>query len=179
MNSDPTRTCPFCAEVIRATAKVCPRCRQWLSLRSFRNPVVSLFAIGLPALVCCGILLVVVFSRFDRLFNPRPHYSEMPDALLVLESRMNWVETTNGPRIYVTGILTNRSAVAWREVEFECRFFGTNGIMVDADHARGWLTILPNDDCAFRAMVAPGRPAADYHALKVSVSTARNARGPF
>jgi len=41
-------------------------------------------------------------------------------SLQVVESRMNWVQTRDGLRIFVTGIITNRSQVAWRGVEFEC-----------------------------------------------------------
>jgi hypothetical protein len=117
--------------------------------------------------------------KFDRIANPKPYYSEFLDSLRIVESRMNWVQTKDGRRIYLVGIITNQSQVAWRDVEFQCRFFDTNGVMVDASSARGWLTIRPNDDSAFRATVTPGRSTNDYDSYKLSVSTARNSKALY
>lgn len=119
---------------------------------------------------------VLMLSRVEGLLNPRPFYAEMPDSLRVLESRMLWVETTNGPRIYVIGMLTNHSAVAWKDVELQCRFFNTEGAMIDAASPGARLTILPAGDAAFRGTVTPGSPKSDYDTLSVTVSSARNAR---
>jgi hypothetical protein len=92
---------------------------------------------------------------------------------------MNWLEATNGPTIYVTGVLTNQSPVPWKYVEFECRFFDTNGVMVDVGNATFPWTIQPQDDLAFRVSVKPTRPATDYHTVKLAVSAAQNARAKF
>lgn len=172
-----TKTCPQCAETIPTAARVCPRCRQWLSLRSLRNPMVAMLCIGLPSALAMVLLLTGVLSRFARMMGPPPYYADHLDALAILESRKNWVETSNGPRLYLTGILTNRSEIAWQGVEFECRLFDTHGAMIDAASARGMLTIDPHSDSAFRATVAPGRAAGDYASYQIRVSTARNTRG--
>lgn len=179
MNPEPSRTCPLCAEAIPLAAKVCPRCRQWLTMRSFRHPVTNALIIGLPMVILFGSLVSVLVNRFDGIMNPRPFFGDMPDCLHVIESRMNWVETTNGPRIYVVGMLTNQSAIAWKDLEIQCRFFDTNGVMVDAEYPWSRLTILPHGDAAFRGVVTPGRAEAEYHALKATVSAARNARSRF
>lgn len=92
---------------------------------------------------------------------------------------MNWVEGGKESRIYITGVLTNQSSIAWRDIEFECRFFNADGLMIDAYNARGYLTVQPKDDHAFRVSVWPGRPAGDYAAHKVTVSTARNTKALF
>ena len=92
---------------------------------------------------------------------------------------MLWVETTNGPRIYVIGMVTNRSNIAWRDLEFQCRFFDTNSIMIDAGYPNSWLTVQPGDDAAFRGTVTPGCPKSDYHTLTLAVSSARNTRSRF
>jgi hypothetical protein len=96
-----------------------------------------------------------------------------------MESHMNWAETSNGPRIYITGILTNQSDIAWRDIELECRFLDTNGVLVDAAHPNVRLTIQPHDDSAFRAVVTPSRPTNDYASFRLSVTTARNTKGFF
>lgn len=118
-------------------------------------------------------------KTITRFSSPPPYYEEFPNALQVLQSRMNWIETKDGPRIYLTGILTNQSPITWHGVEFECRFFDTSGAMVDAASARGSVTVRPNDDSAFRASVAPSGTSNDYRSFKIMVSTARNTKGLF
>jgi len=134
---------------------------------------------GVPLLAFWLARAMVVFSRLDRLQNPKPYYSEFPNSLKVLESRMNWAETREGLRIILAGVLTNDSPVAWGSTEFDCRFFDTNGVMVDASTGRGKLTINPYDDAAFRVSVAPTAPTNDYASFKISVGHARNVRGWF
>jgi len=130
-------------------------------------------------LVCYFALLGMALNGLGRMFDPRPHYSEALGALQILEPRMNWLDATNGPQIYVTGILTNQSPVAWKDLEFECRFFDTDGVMVDVGNASFMWTIQAHDDLAFRVRVTPVRPAADYGRVKPLVSAARNARAVF
>jgi hypothetical protein len=175
MNAGPQKQCPFCAEMIATTAKLCPRCRRWLTWCSFRHPFVF---IGMH-LFLYGFLCFWVVNSFQRMFNPTPYYTEFRDSLRVLESEVNWVKGEKDMRIYLTGILTNQSPVAWKDIELECRCFDRNGVMVDAANTRASLTIQPNDDSAFRAWITPIRPTNDYASFKLLVSTARNAKGPF
>jgi hypothetical protein len=134
---------------------------------------------GIP-FIAIFIMIGILFEHsYGRVFNPPPYYTSFPDAVRVIESRINWVATDKEPRIYVTGIITNQSPIAWKDVEFECRFYDTNGVMVDAYNRRSDLTIKSNDDSAFRVSVVPSRPAKDYASHKLSVSTARNDKAPF
>jgi hypothetical protein len=174
------RTCPFCAETISAVAKVCPRCRQWLSFRSLRNPVVGGFLVASAMMTLWFGMGVALEKNLKRLSSQPPYYEEFPNALQVLQSRMNWVETKDGLRIFVTGMVTNQSAIPWHGVEFECRFFDANGALLDAANARGgYLTVRGNDDSAFRVAVVPGGASNDYHAFKILVSTAQNTKSSF
>lgn len=174
-----SRTCPFCAESIKREAKVCPRCHQWLTLRSLRNPAIAVWVYGFPHLAIYALLGMLLLTALDRIQNPKPNYTAFVTSLRVLESRMNWAETSNGPRIYVTGILTNQSEFAWRDIELECRFLDAGGQMVDAAHPHAGLTIQPHDDTAFRAVVTPSRASNDYASFRLSVSTARNTKSLF
>jgi hypothetical protein len=126
-----------------------------------------------------GGLVLLAVNNFQEVFHARPYYSEVPEALAVIESRVNWVETANGPRLYVVGILTNRSDLGWQDIEIECRFFDGTGRMVDAGHGRAFMTVQARDDAAFRVSLPPGRPLADYQSQRVTVSTARNANSAF
>jgi hypothetical protein len=122
---------------------------------------------------------VAVFSALDCFQNPRPFYSEFPHALTVLESRLNWAETKDGLRLFITGVLTNDSPVTWGSVEFDCRFFDACGVMVDATTGRGGVTVGSHDDSAFRVSVLPIAPRNDYASLKISVGNARNTKSLF
>jgi hypothetical protein len=173
------RICPFCAETIKREAKVCPRCRQWLTFRSLRNPVIATWVYGLPHLAIYAVMAMVILTAVNRFQNPKPDYTEFANALQVTDSRMNWAETGNELRIYITGILTNQSDIPWRDIELECRFLDANGLLVDAAHPHVGLTIHPHDDTAFRAVVSPGRPTNDYASFRILVTTARNTKGLF
>jgi hypothetical protein len=177
--TQPTRTCRFCAETISAAAKVCPRCRQWQTWRSLRNPVVSVFVMLAAFLIYFSVREAALVKSLTRLLDPPPYYTEFSNALQVLDSRMHWVRTKDGPSIYVTGILTNHSAVTWGGIEFECRFFNAAGKLVDAANAHGYVWVRPNDDAAFRAAVLPAVTTNEYRSFAISVSTARSARSRF
>jgi hypothetical protein len=148
-------------------------------MRSSRNPVVASLLVAVPMMGIMIVLGVAGLNALDRIQNPQPNYTAFPRALRVTESRMNWAQTKDGLRIYMTGILTNQSPVAWKDVEFECRFYDTNGVMVDAAHSHGSLTVHPNDDTAFRTVVIPSAATNDYTSYKLSVTTARNAKAWF
>ena len=122
---------------------------------------------------------MLVLTSLDRIQNPKPDYAAFLNLLRVTEARMNWAETSSGLRIYITGILTNRSEFAWRDIELECRFFDTNGQLLDAAHPHVALTIRPHDDTAFRVVVTPGHATNDYASFRLSVSTARNTKSLF
>lgn len=122
---------------------------------------------------------LVVFSRLDQLQNPRPYYSEWPGSLQVTRSRMNWAQTRDGTRIFIVGVLTNTSPVNWRETEFDCRFFNSDGLMVDASTGRGRVAVCPYDEAAFRVSIIPTAPTNHYASFTVSVSRATSAAGLF
>ena len=177
MNDPEKRICPFCVESIEVKAKLCPHCHQWLTLKSFRHPLVMLLVHVVPMTVVWIVFAALIFSSMDRLQNPKPYYSEFPGSLKIIESRMNWAQTEKGLCIYITGVLTNTSPVTWRGSEFDCRFFDSRGVMLDADNGHGYVTIQPHDDAAFRISVIPIAPTNNYASFQVSVGNAINANG--
>jgi hypothetical protein len=122
---------------------------------------------------------MLILTALNRFQNPKPDYTAFVNSLRIMESRMNWAETSNGLRLYITGVLTNQSEFAWRDIELECRFFDAKGQLVDAAHPHAGLTIQPRDDTAFRAVVTPSRATNDYASFRLSVSTARNTKSLF
>lgn len=179
MNAEAKKTCPFCSEAIPLAAKVCPRCRQWLSLRSARHPLVATLIAGLPLVAFVLLLAMATTRAIERFGNPQPHYTDFVGSIQILESQMNWSQTSSGMRIYITGLLTNQSEHAWQDIEFDCRFFDPSGLMIDAANGWGRLVILPGDDSAFRTSIEPTRATNDYASFKISVNSARNIKAWF
>jgi hypothetical protein len=140
---------------------------------------VSAITLVLPLLFVFGFLGNTLIDRLDHIFNPAPFYSQHLGSIRILESQMNWVQTTDGPRIYLTGIVTNRSLVPWKDVEFECRLFGGDGRLVDAANGRSYFTIEPGNDSAFRVSLKPGLASNEYRSFKISVNSARNGKSRF
>jgi hypothetical protein len=179
MSSQENKTCPYCAETIPAAAKRCPRCRIWLSFRSLRHPLVGVFVVVLPVMAAYFMMGYKLLNHFQMMMNPPPFYSDFPGSIKVLESRMNWADTTDGRFLFVTGIVTNQSSASWRGLEFDIRFFDSNGQMIDAANGRSLFTILPGNESAFRVSVKPLLSSNDYSSFRISVSNARSAKGPF
>jgi hypothetical protein len=124
------------------------------------------------------VLMLFALSKIFRTFqNPPPYYSDFQGSLQILESKMKWTETSDGSRIFITGMLTNRSTLAWKSVEFETRFFNSNGQMIDAANGSSFFTISPGNDSAFRVSIKPMMSSNDYSSFKISVSTAKNEKG--
>jgi hypothetical protein len=177
MSTPERKICRFCAEEIPGAARVCPRCRQWLTLWSARNPAAqAAFASVLVLLALGGMVWFAQFTM-ERLQGSPPWYLDHPGSLQVLSRQFQWVETKDGPRLIVTGLLTNRSDTAWCAVELECRFRDASGRMVDAANTVARLTVGPHDDSAFRVTVVPGCLRPDYAAVWLNVATARSTRG--
>jgi hypothetical protein len=174
-----SRSCPFCAESINPTARVCPRCRQWLTWRSFRHPKVAATLVAVAWTLYIGFLGVVILRVASRFFDSPPYYTDTPGALQVLEPRMNWVQTKEGLRIFVAGILTNTSPTHWTGVQLECRFFNAAGTMVDAANPLANLPVRSHDDTAFRVSIWPAASTNEYGSFQVRVSTARNTHNTF
>ena len=132
------------------------------------------------AILVIGGCIFFMFSRFsDHIFNPPPYYADHVGSLQILESQMFLKNTTNGPRIYITGLITNQSQIAWHDIEFECRFLGANGSLIDAYTTRSYSTVQANDDSAFRVTVIPVKDFQEYANMKLFVSNARNVKGYF
>ena len=58
---------PILRRAIKAEAKLCPHCQQWLTLKSFRHPLVMMLTHLVPMLVVWVVFMMAMFSFLDRL----------------------------------------------------------------------------------------------------------------
>lgn len=179
MNNETNKICPYCAEQIKASAKVCPRCQQWLTGCSLRNPTVFIGSVCL-----CGLISVfVAHLLFERLLQPLRQpgtdFSAYRDSISVIESRMNLEKGEKESWVNVVAVITNKSELAWKEVEMDTRFFNKAGTMIDAQTGPQRGTILPHSELAFRIILRPSLELAEYDSYKIYVRSAKDARTRF
>jgi len=172
MMNEETKTCPACAEQIKRAAKICPRCRQWQRIWSIRSPVIWCSAL-VAGIVAIGVCL---FIFFERIINPGPDFSSFRGQIVVTGSKVRLQQTERDRSAVVVGFVTNQSAFAWKDMEFECRFFDTKGELIDARTHIARMTILGHDETAFRTEIKLIRPLDEYVSHQVVVRSARNAK---
>ena len=169
------KICPYCAEQINAAAKVCPRCRQWLSIYSLRNPAAFMGVFCL----CILVFWVGTQMQLQKLFNSGLDFSPYRDGIAVVESRMNIKDAGKDSSVYVVALITNRTEITWKEVQLEVRFFSKTGNLIDARTSWANTPIFPHGDSAVNIKVLPGRPLSDYESYKIFVRYARGVHAHF
>ena len=162
------KTCPYCAEEVLPAAKVCPHCRNWLSIFSLRNPLAGIVCFCIFFL----ILVIGLLTSMQRLLNPVRNFSPYRDSISVVESRMNFQPDAHDPSIYVVVVLTNKSELAWKNPQLDLRFFNQAGVFIDANSYSGGGVVQPHGDMAVRVKCRPCHPIAEYDSCKILVRSA-------
>lgn len=170
MNSE-TKTCPVCAEEIKRAAKLCPRCRQWQTRFGIRHPA----TLSLLLVLCLCVLAIGFVAFLLRISNPKPRYEDFHGLVKVTESRMTPLQTDKDRLLVIVGLVTNQTSFSWKEVQFDCRYFDTNGTLIDAKTGFGTGAIYGHGESAFRVDLKVARPFSDYASHTIAVKAARNA----
>jgi hypothetical protein len=176
MNEENLKTCRYCAEQIKATAKICPRCRQWLSVFSLRN--VSILIV--MTWIWTFYLMIGLVVTVHRWVNPGTNFAPYRSQIAIVESRMCcWTNKENALFVSVIAVVTNQTDMAWRETEIDARFFDKAGTLIDIGRGEYYDTLYPKTDGAIRINAGMLRPLADYDSYKIYIGSAKDSNSRF
>jgi hypothetical protein len=176
MDDQNFKTCRYCSEKIAAGARVCPRCGQWLSIFSLKNPTV------MGVMICIwAALSVYAFNLVLRKnFNPGIDFSAYRNQISVTESHMIFgTNYENEPIVSIVAMVTNQTDLAWKQIPLEVRFFDKTGRLIDVGERDYFDTLYPKSDGAIRINTEALRPLTDYASYKIYVGGARDAHSRF
>jgi hypothetical protein len=173
MEGDSTRTCPSCAETVKAAAKLCPYCRSDLRRSAIRVRVSEWVAWLCLLLFFFGALML--FYRFVR---PWEDFTKHRNQVTVSSSSIQFSDAGDRGKFVTTiGTVKNESDWAWKNLQVEVRYFNQEGKLIDVGVQTVSDTIVqPHSESGFRVRTLADQPDSVYVSHKAVVRSAKDER---
>lgn len=173
MSNEAYKSCPFCMEDVRTEARKCRHCHQWLG-RWTGSP-------NLP--IAFAFLVLLGFWGWAEFRVGRPvlwDFAEHRDELVITNARFDFTREDDGLYVSTYGMIRNESAIAWKDLLIEVRYFDSDAELIDTTSAQRYtLTLHPGAEAAFRLRKRADKPQASYAGHHVLVLSAQDARSRF
>jgi len=170
-----TKTCPLCAETIKAAAKVCPFCgrNQPVAIKEpWRKMIEAWLLLAAFAAIVFGGLYWLA-----RIVGPGRPFELYREKVVVVDPQMHFGSFAAANYISTIGFIRNDSPLAWKNVQLEVRYFDSEGRLVDTRTEVFWDRRLPpGDQQAFRIRGPADKPGSAYVSQKVLLRSAVDAR---
>ena len=170
--TEQTKTCPLCAETIKAAARVCPHCRK-IQRRGLFITKYDLLALAMP------LLVLGTFFLLNQMFAKGRSFSPSRDKIEVLSSQVTVVHSEYFTNVVLSGMLTNRSNYSWKELEFEVRYLDGSGKIIDADSGSDVFTVLPHSDHSFNLTLYSRKSIPEHTSRKILIRSATDQNAWF
>jgi hypothetical protein len=168
-----TKTCKACAEDIRATAKVCPHCRQSQWLLFSRSPLI---VIPLSVILFFAILTLMTPNR--AVFTPGAKFQDHAGEIVVRESSFGFDDCStckSALQVTTVGVLDNTGEHSWERLSFEVRYLDAAGQLIDTVSSHEYSLVVPaRGETAFRVKGAAAKPKDAYASHRVVVKDAED-----
>lgn len=126
-----TKICPFCAEQIKAAARVCPFCQSRQSRWANWWYEYAAVLMGLLLIVLAGVLVEWVVP--DGGDAGGRSFAGHRNELAVVGTSLDRTETNRD--FWLVGYVTNRGKYPWRVRALEVRFVDSRGSLLDVRHS--------------------------------------------
>src|SRR5688572_17409588 len=114
------KTCRLCCMEIPQQARKCPYCQHFQTRSALlHHPATGVLMAALPMFV-----FLIVFAR---LFDSGEQYEDYKDQIVITESQIAFGEFNSGETVGVIGVITNSSAVPWKDILFHVDFMDASG----------------------------------------------------